>query len=86
MKKLALITDDLSSATDCGIQVARSGLSTLVLFGNTTNDFDVRTAEVADAGAWGFTIGSAFFEKTFVPNGSFEDNVIAVCNHLHEIQ
>jgi uncharacterized protein YgbK (DUF1537 family) len=33
MKQLAIITDDLSSATDCGIQVARSGLQTLVLLG-----------------------------------------------------
>ncbi|MHA1937649.1 MAG: four-carbon acid sugar kinase family protein [Candidatus Thorarchaeota archaeon] len=30
---LALITDDLTSATDCGIQVAKSGLETFVLFG-----------------------------------------------------
>jgi len=33
MKQLAIITDDLTSATDCGIQVARSGLDTLVLLG-----------------------------------------------------
>lgn len=30
MRKLAIIADDLSSATDCGIQVAKSGLQTLV--------------------------------------------------------
>jgi hypothetical protein len=41
-----------------------------------------RIQEVWDAGAWGFTIGSAFFEKKFVPDGSFEDNVWAVCNWL----
>jgi uncharacterized protein YgbK (DUF1537 family) len=33
MKQLAIITDDLTSATDCGIQIARSGLDTLVLLG-----------------------------------------------------
>jgi len=43
-----------------------------------------RIAEVQDAGAWGFTIGSAFFEKKFVPDGSFEENVRAVCNWLEE--
>lgn len=32
-KQLAIITDDLTSATDCGIQIARSGLDTLVLLG-----------------------------------------------------
>jgi uncharacterized protein YgbK (DUF1537 family) len=33
VKQLAIIADDLTSATDCGIQVARSGLRTLVLLG-----------------------------------------------------
>jgi hypothetical protein len=41
-----------------------------------------RISEVWDSGTWGFTIGSAFFEKKFVPNGSFEENVLAVCNWL----
>ena len=43
-----------------------------------------RIQEVWDSGAWGFTIGSAFFEGQFVPNGSFEENVFAVCNWLNE--
>ena len=41
-----------------------------------------RINEVWEAGAWGFTIGSAFFDKQFVPDGSFEENVLAVCNWL----
>lgn len=43
-----------------------------------------RIAEVWDSGAWGFTIGSAFFEKKFVPEGSFEENILAVCNWLEK--
>ena len=43
-----------------------------------------RINEVWASGAWGFTIGSAFFEQQFVPNGSFEENVLAVCNWLQE--
>lgn len=43
-----------------------------------------RIQEVWDSGAWGFTIGSAFFEKKFVPDGSFEENVSAVCTWLGE--
>jgi hypothetical protein len=43
-----------------------------------------RINEVWDSGAWGFTIGSAFFEKKFVPDGSFEQNVLAVCNWLKD--
>ena len=43
-----------------------------------------RIHEVWDSGAWGFTIGSAFFDKKFVPNGSFEENLLHVCNWLKE--
>ncbi len=43
-----------------------------------------RINEVWDSGAWGFTIGSAFFDKKFMPNGSFAENVWAVCNWLEE--
>lgn len=43
-----------------------------------------RIIEVWESGAWGFTIGSAFFEKKFVPDGSFEENLLAVCNWLEE--
>ena len=41
-----------------------------------------RIIEVWDSGAWGFTIGSAFFERQFMPDGSFEENVLAVCDWL----
>jgi hypothetical protein len=43
-----------------------------------------RIQEVWDTGAWGFTIGSAFFDRQFVPDGSFEENVFAVCNWLND--
>ena len=45
-----------------------------------------RINEVWASGAWGFTIGSAFFDRQFVPNGPFEENVQAVCNWLAEQQ
>ena len=41
-----------------------------------------RIAEVRDTGAWGFTIGTAFFEKKFIPDGSFQDNMMAVWDWL----
>jgi hypothetical protein len=41
-----------------------------------------RLAEVWQAGTWGFTIGSALFDKKFVPDGSFLDNTLAVCDWL----
>jgi hypothetical protein len=43
-----------------------------------------RMAEVWLAGAWGFTIGSALFDKKFIPNGSFRENAIAVCEWLEK--
>jgi hypothetical protein len=43
-----------------------------------------RIAEVWDAGASGFTIGSALFDKKFIPNGSFIDNLVAVTNWLEK--
>lgn len=41
-----------------------------------------RIVEVWDAGAWGFTIGSALFDKKFVTDGSFKDNAQAICDWL----
>lgn len=41
-----------------------------------------RIGEVWRAGAWGFTVGSAFFERKFVPEGGFEDNLTAVTDWL----
>ncbi len=43
-----------------------------------------RLAEVWQAGAWGFTIGSALFDKKFIPNGSFLENTLAVCDWLEK--
>jgi hypothetical protein len=43
-----------------------------------------RMAEVWLAGAWGFTIGSALFDKKFLPSGSFRENAIAVCEWLEK--
>jgi len=43
-----------------------------------------RILEVWEAGAQAFTIGSAFFESQFVPNASFETNMLAVTTWLQE--
>jgi hypothetical protein len=41
-----------------------------------------RIAEIWEAGAWGFTIGGAFFEEKFVRGGNFTENVKAVTDWL----
>lgn len=43
-----------------------------------------RLSEVWDSEAWGFTIGSALFDKKFIPDGSFIENIIAVCDWLEK--
>ena len=46
MTRLAIIADDLSSATDCGAQVVRSGLSVVVPLGSYSLPNQRRTAQV----------------------------------------
>ena len=46
MTKLAIIADDLSSATDCGAQVVRSGLSVVVPLGGYSLPIQARSAQV----------------------------------------
>jgi uncharacterized protein YgbK (DUF1537 family) len=46
MTRLAIIADDLSSATDCGAQVVRSGLSVVVPLGGYSLPAQARTAQV----------------------------------------
>jgi len=43
-----------------------------------------RILEVWQAGAWGFTIGSAFFENRFVPDSTFGENLRAVVGWLQQ--
>jgi D-threonate/D-erythronate kinase len=46
MTRLAIIADDLSSATDCGAQMVRSGLSVVVPLGNYSLPEQARAAQV----------------------------------------
>lgn len=43
-----------------------------------------RIDRVEAMGAWGFTIGGAFFGKKFVKNGSFREQVAAVSEYLRK--
>ena len=43
-----------------------------------------RLQATIDQKVWGFTVGGAFFEKKFVPSGSYRDNVKAVVDYLKE--
>jgi len=52
-----------------------------IVSAGSINSLD-RVQETIDQGIWGFTIGGAFFEKKFVPDGSYRDNVAAVLKKL----
>jgi hypothetical protein len=54
-----------------------------VVSAGSIDSFD-RVAEVRDADAFGFTIGTAFFEKKFVPGGSFKENMMAVWDWIQK--
>lgn len=54
-----------------------------IVSAGSINSFD-RLQETIDQGVWGFTIGGAFFDRKFVPGGSYRDNVAAVVNKLKE--
>jgi len=47
-------------------------------------DSFARIDRVEAMGAWGFTIGGAFFSKKFVKDGSFREQVAAVAKYLQE--
>lgn len=70
------------NAPDLLSQVVKSTRIPIVSAGSIAS-FE-RITEVWNSGAWGFTIGSAFFEEVFVRDGSFEENLLAVCNWLEQ--
>ena len=54
-----------------------------IVSAGSINSFE-RLQDTIDQGVWGFTIGGAFFDKKFVVDGSYRDNVEAVVNYLKE--
>ncbi len=45
-----------------------------------------RLEEVERTGCYGFTVGSALFDKVFVPKGSFRDNLIELLRVMDQIE
>lgn len=52
-----------------------------ICIAGSINSFD-RIDTMFDIGLWTFTMGSALFEKNFVPEGSFYDNLKAVADYM----
>ena len=51
------------------------------LMAGSINSF-ARIDTMFDIGPWTFTMGSALFEKKFLPEGSFRENLIAVADYM----
>jgi hypothetical protein len=56
-----------------------------IVSAGSINSFE-RLQDTIDQGVWGFTIGGAFFERKFVPGGSYRDNIAAVVKFLKELK
>lgn len=66
------------------VAALREGVSVPIVSAGSINSYQ-RLEETISQGVWGFTIGGAFFEKKFVPEGSYRDNVIAVLKKMGKI-
>ncbi len=63
------------------IAAVKNAVNVPIVSAGSINSFE-RLDETINQGVWGFTIGGAFFESKFVPNGSYRDNVVAVIRKL----
>ena len=52
-----------------------------VVLAGSINSFD-RLDKMKEYNPWGFTIGSAFFDKIFVKDGSFKEQIIRVLSYM----
>lgn len=66
---------------DALIKACVSEVNAPIVSAGSINSYE-RLQATIDQGVWGFTIGGAFFEKKFVPGGTYRDNVKAVVDYL----
>jgi len=52
-----------------------------VVLAGSINSFD-RLDKIKQLNPWGFTIGSAFFDKIFVKDGSFKEQIISILSYI----
>lgn len=66
------------------VKTLKESVSVPIVSAGIINSFE-RLQNTINQGVWGFTIGGAFFEKKFKPEGSYRDNVISVLKELKNI-
>lgn len=74
---LEVVTYDEASCLD-GAQTA---IDAEICIAGSINSY-ARIDTMFDIGPWTFTMGSALFEKKFVADGSFRDNLKAVADYM----
>lgn len=70
-----------TSGVDELLRKVKNAVKVPIVSAGSINSLD-RLEKTIEQQVWGFTIGSAFLEKKFVPGGSFRENVIKVLEKL----
>lgn len=63
------------------VKTVKNALKVPIVSAGSINSLE-RVDKTIEQGVWGFTIGGALFEKKFVPDGSYRENVAAVLKKL----
>lgn len=63
------------------VRIVKNAVKVPIVSAGSINSFK-RLEETIEQEVWGFTIGRAFFEKKFVPDCSYRENVAAVLKKL----
>ena len=69
------------SMIDTLIEKVKNAVKIPIVLAGSINSLE-RVEKTIEKQVWGFTIGGAFFEKKFVPGGSFRKNVLKVLEKL----
>jgi hypothetical protein len=66
------------------VKTLKESVSVPIVSAGSINSLE-RLQNTINQGVWGLTIGGAFFEKKFEPDGSYRDNVIRILKELKNI-
>jgi hypothetical protein len=66
------------------VKALKDSVKIPIVSAGSINSFQ-RLEETIKQDVWGFTIGGAFFNKKFVPEGSYRDNIVSVLKKLGKI-
>lgn len=65
------------------IKSVQNAVKIPLIIAGSINSFE-KVRKMAEIGVWAFTIGSAVFDKKFVPDGTFSDQISAVLKEIEK--